>query len=121
MKSQIGYSVFLKILNARVPPRHRNGHRPLYDGQPEIPPSLRRAIHSFLLVCAARQARGQVRQHNSMLIHVTRFTSVQQAVSNQVREELSSIRRRIRRGDGGLRRTFLSDLASVPVTETPPL
>jgi len=93
-----------------VPPRHRNGHRPLCDGQPEIPPSLRRAIHSFLLVCAARLARGQVREHNSMLIHVTRFTSVQQAVSNQVREELSSIRRRIRRGDGRFPRTLLSEL-----------
>jgi hypothetical protein len=93
-----------------MPPRHRNGHRPIYGGQPEIPPSLQLAIHSFLLSCAARQARGQVRVHNSMLIHVTRFTSVQQAVYNQVREELSSIRRRIRRGDGGSPRPLLSEL-----------
>ena len=93
-----------------MPPRHRNGHQPLYEGEPEIPPSLRQAIHSFVLVCAARRARGQEREHNSMLVHVTRFTNVQQAVSNQVREELNSIRRRIRRGDGGLPRTLLSEL-----------
>jgi hypothetical protein len=93
-----------------MPPRHRNGHRPLYGGQPGISPSLRLAIHSFLLACAARQARGQVRVHNSMLIHVTRFTSVQQAVYNQVRDELGSIRRRIRRGDGGSPRPLLSEL-----------
>jgi len=93
-----------------MPPRHRNGHRPLYDGLPEIPPSLRLAIYSFLLTCAARQARGQVRVHNSMLVHITRFTSVQQAVYNQVREDLSSIRRRVRRGDGGSSRPLLSEL-----------
>ncbi|MFH0995759.1 MAG: Z1 domain-containing protein [Pseudomonadota bacterium] len=93
-----------------MPPRHRNGHRPLFRGQPEIPPSLRLAIHSFLLACAARQARDQVRVHNSMLIHVTRFTNVQKAVYNQVREELNSIRRRLRHGDGGSPRPLLSEL-----------
>ena len=96
--------------NGWMPARHRNGHHPLYEGRPEIPPSLRRAIHSFLLACTARQARGQIRVHNSMLIHVTRFTVVQQAVHHQVREELDSIRRRIRRGDGGYPRPVLSEL-----------
>ncbi|NED81698.1 endonuclease, partial [Streptomyces sp. SID11233] len=34
--------------------------------------------------CAARRARGQVAVHNSMLVHVTRFTAVQQQVRDQI-------------------------------------
>ncbi len=93
-----------------MPPRHRNGHRPLYGGLSEVPPSLRNAIYSFILSCCVRQLRGQVRVHNSMLVHVTRFTSVQQAVFIQVREEIDSIRRRIRRGEGNASATIYSIL-----------
>lgn len=59
-----------------------------------------------------------------MLIHVTHFTRVQQAVYNQVREELSSVRQKILRVDGGLPKTPLSDLLQlweegfIPTTES---
>ncbi|MDQ3671722.1 MAG: Z1 domain-containing protein, partial [Actinomycetota bacterium] len=65
-----------------------------------LPDSLRRAIRCFLLVCAARSARGQTDVHNSMLIHVTRFTLVQAQVTEQVKDELSSLKKRVRFGDG---------------------
>ncbi|WP_373515362.1 Z1 domain-containing protein [Persicitalea sp.] len=52
-----------------VPDKHKK-----YDPLPEqIPTSLDYAIKCFLLVCAARRARGQNNQHNSMLIHISRF------------------------------------------------
>lgn len=82
-----------------MPPRHRNGHRPLYNGQNELPLSLQEAILSFILVCTARRLRGQEIQHNSMLIHVTRFTNVQASVKRQVGEFLTSVKRRLKRGE----------------------
>jgi hypothetical protein len=65
-----------------LPIRHRGGRR--LNG--DIPQSLRTAVMSFLLACAARRARGQVKVHNSMLVHVTRFTIVQDLVREQVEE-----------------------------------
>jgi hypothetical protein len=82
-----------------VPPLHRNGHLPLYEGDLTLPPSLDEAIRAFLLVCATRLVRGEIAAHNSMLVHVTRFTSVQKSVQHQVKEALTGIVRRLRRGD----------------------
>ena len=79
-----------------IPNRHRNGHVP-----GPLPGSVRRAIHAFVLARAARIARGQSREHNSMLIHVTRFTSIQDAVRAQIEEELEFLKSRIKFGDGG--------------------
>jgi hypothetical protein len=80
-----------------MPPKHNKTHEPLYDGMPVPPPSLRQAIDSFVLACAARVCRGQGNKHSSMLIHVTRFTAVQDAVKFQVQEEVDSIHRRLTR------------------------
>lgn len=57
----------------------------------DMPDSLIRAIRVFILVCAARHARGQITEHNSMLVHVTRFTDVQETVAGQVRAEVKWI------------------------------
>jgi len=78
-----------------LPSGHRNGH--LVQG---LPDSLREAMRAFVLTCAARRARGQKTEHNSMLIHVTRFTSVQRGVADAVRNELHSLVNRLRYGDG---------------------
>jgi len=77
-------------------PPHKNGHVPA----PDLPVSLRRAIKSFILVCAARIVRGQAGEHNTMLIHVTRFASVQKLVADQVKAELNFIEGRLKYGDG---------------------
>ena len=61
--------------------------------------SLREAISAFVLICAARQARGQVNEHNSMLVHVTRFQDVQKRVADQISEHLRLLQSRIRYGD----------------------
>lgn len=78
-----------------MPDRHRKDWVP-----PEpLPASLREAIGAFVLACAARRARGQVSEHNSMLVHVTRFQDVQNRVAGQVDEALRLLRDRIRYGD----------------------
>ena len=66
----------------------------------ELPASLREAMRAFILTCAARAARGDGEQHNSMLIHVTRFVDVQSQVAELVGFELSDLQNRIRYGDG---------------------
>lgn len=66
----------------------------------EMPASLHEALRAFVLVCAARAARGQVGVHNSMLVHVTRFVDVQQLVYEQVSKEIELIKDRLQYGDG---------------------
>lgn len=83
-----------------MPPRHRNGHVPLGEGENGLPPSLVEAIDSFVLACAVRRLRGQGAEHASMLIHVTRFNSVQELVCNAVDAHVSRMRQRIDRGIG---------------------
>lgn len=105
-----------------IPPRHQNGYRPLWQGQSEVPPSLKEAIASFILVCAARRARGETGVHNSMLVHVTRFTVVQAEVVKQVTDALRNAARHLRFGGSdsdpfaaGLRRLWEGDFC--PTTQ----
>ena len=65
-----------------------------------LPDSLKEAIRAFILSCAARSVRGQARSHNSMLVHVTRFTAVQQCINDLVAQELKTLQRRLMYGDG---------------------
>ena len=53
----------------------------------ELPNSLTSAMRAFILACAVRAVRGHEGQHNSMLIHVTRFVDVQSQVADLVRFE----------------------------------
>ncbi len=54
----------------------------------QLPESLLEAMRAFLLVCAARRIRKEGVVHNSMLIHVTRFTSVQRQLKDLIEREL---------------------------------
>lgn len=58
----------------------------------ELPPSLKEAIAYFLLVNAIRDIRGDRKSHRSMMIHVSRFTDVQNQISGLVYEWLEQIR-----------------------------
>ena len=86
--------------NSWMPKKHKNGHTPRFKGEDVLPPSLIEAINSFLLACAVRQLRGQQSEHASMLIHVTRFTSVQQHIHSQVKKQVNHLRQRLSRGIG---------------------
>lgn len=87
-----------------MPASHRRDHVPVYLGEEVIPPSLREAVLSFILVIAARRLRGDTGAHNSMLVHVTRFNDVQEKVYNQIECERQNIVNRLRNktGDKGL-------------------
>lgn len=84
-------------LDGWMPPKHNKEHIPLHGGLDALPPSLREAIGSFVLACAARVCRGQGSEHSSMLIHVTRFNLVQREVHRQVEEIVKRMRQRITR------------------------
>lgn len=93
----------------------RPGHRK--DAAPgRVPASLKEAIRAFVLVIAAREARGQVGVHNSMLVHVTRFVDVQAQLTHQIQAEVDALKDRITYRDEGseehvadLRRLWESD------------
>jgi len=61
----------------------------------DLPESLKRALKFFLLSCAARRLRSEGVPHNSMLVHVTRFTAVQQQIKVLIDKELSGLVSRI--------------------------
>lgn len=78
-----------------MPAKHDKAHVPKYRGKNELPGSLREAIQSFVLTCAARACRGQRNKHSSMLVHVTRFTEVQNKVKAQVDDYVKRMKQRL--------------------------
>lgn len=90
---------FDQTLEDWIPDPHDKYLRPRFNGQDVIPPSLENAIDAFLLTCAARVARGQAREHNSMLVHVSRFVDVHSEVHRQVEKYLRETRAMISNGD----------------------
>jgi hypothetical protein len=87
---------FIDDADEWVPPRHKNTLVPRYNGKSGVPPSLEKAIRSFVLASAARFTRGQETSHKSMLVHVTRFTAVQHHVYEQVRQVVEDLKTRWR-------------------------
>ncbi len=77
-----------------IPDRHRSDFI-----LTEMPESMRYAIRCFLLTCAARSIRREGSPHNSMLIHVTRFTAVQGLLYEMVEAELRDLTARIMSGE----------------------
>jgi hypothetical protein len=75
---------------------HKSDFVPLWGGERRIPPSLEEAILAFILVCAARRARGSPTAHNSMLIHVSRFTNVQLIVHAELDAWFKGVGRQLR-------------------------
>lgn len=82
-----------------IPQKHDKTLKPRFDGDDVIPPSLERAIDTFLVTCAARAARGQGRAHSSMLVHVSRWVDVHVEVHRQVEAYLLKTRAQISNND----------------------
>lgn len=80
-----------------VPDRHKKDWE-----VPSLPLSLKMAIKSFLLACTVRHIRRSLPSHNSMLIHVTRFTNVQRQIGELVEGELRRLVARIQNRNDGL-------------------
>lgn len=92
--------------HAWIPDKHKADHVP---GK-ALPSSLREAMRVFLLAGAVRAARGQGRQHHTMLVHVTMYTGVQRLISDQIREELDGIRRLLVYGEGAVQHGLWAEL-----------
>lgn len=76
----------------------------------DLPPTMKEAILVFILSAAGRAARGQTAVHNSMLIHVTRFTAVQQRVYDLVHEYVKEVNLRLKFNEGGRKDKILDEL-----------
>lgn len=50
----------------------------------ELPNSLKQAVRNFLLNIGIRCLRGDETEHNSMLVHTTRFTRIHEDISNLI-------------------------------------
>ena len=57
-----------------------------------LPPSMYEAIAYFLLFNAIRDLRGDYTEHRSMMIHVSRFTDVQNRIAEAVNEWLVQVK-----------------------------
>jgi len=62
----------------------------------EIPPSLKNAIHTFILAKSIRIIRGQEKKHASMMINVSRFVGVQRQIRDIVSFYIETLARAVR-------------------------
>ncbi|WP_437650326.1 Z1 domain-containing protein [Sorangium sp. So ce362] len=69
-----------------IPEKHRQEHAPT-----AVPSSLRNAVLSYLIAGAVRCCRGQSTRHHTLLVHVTRFTAVQQRVASLIERLLARL------------------------------
>lgn len=58
----------------------------------ELPPSMKEAMTYFLIANCIRDIRGDIKEHRSMMIHVSRFTNVQDQISGLVYRWLEDMR-----------------------------
>jgi len=91
----------------------RTAHIPLVNGARTIPQSLRRAVMCFILSSAVRALREPGPVINSMLVHVIRFTNVQEIVRQEIEEYLTEITNRLRMGDGRRKPSLLDEFRSL--------
>lgn len=97
----------------------KNEHKKDDDRPIELPPSLNKAIKCFFLSCAARRVRGQENEHNSMLIHVTRFIDWQDRIASLVEDQVKTYARLVEFNDNDFLRELerLWNEEFVPVTK----
>ncbi|MET8923086.1 Z1 domain-containing protein [Streptomyces sp. NPDC004623] len=74
-----------------LPDGHKKGYRP---GK-QLPPSLIEALDAFVLGTAVRRVRARDNDvaggHNTMLVHVTRWTDVQGEIARQIEDHLQGM------------------------------
>ena len=96
-KPRLPLSTTVKDAELIFPPRHK---KDLVVNQ--LPYSLKYAVKQYLLACSARLYRKTSNVHNSMLVHVTRYTAVQNSVSELIKKELQILKNRIGDSDDDL-------------------
>lgn len=66
------------------------------DDFEDISPSLRSAVNTFLIANVIRDLRGDVSEHRSMMVNVTRFVNTQKLIRKALDEYLNEIKRSIK-------------------------
>jgi hypothetical protein len=84
----------------------------------QLPTSLIEALRTFIVARAVRLHRGQTKEHNSMLVNVSRFTDVQGQVRSLLQEALLGIQADVRLNGGlpvdrALRNPEMTDLHQI--------
>lgn len=91
------------------------------DFDPEITPSLRRAVLWFWLATAARHARGQEGEHSSMLVHAHSDTRVHDSFAAPLRQLRTQVGAALRTGRPDLtlefERLWRTETGKVPASE----
>lgn len=103
-----------RVIDDYDPPFFRTINRENKDILPEyLPPSLERAIKSFILTCAIRRVRGHENKHNSMLVHVALLVRWIDRVAYLVNEKTKEYKNAIQSED----ETLLSELKELYETD----
>jgi len=101
-------------INDFDPPFFRTINRENKDILPEyLPPSLERAIKSFILTCAIRRERGHENKHNSMLVHVALLVRWIDKVAYLVNEKTKEYKNAIQSDDDAI----LNELKEIYITD----
>lgn len=101
-------------INDYDPPFFKTINRENKDILPEcLPPSLERAIKSFILTCAIRRVRGQENKHNSMLVHVALLVRWIDRVAYLVNEKTKEYKNAIQSED----ETLINELQEIYETD----
>lgn len=101
-------------INDFDPPFFSTINRENKDILPEyLPPSLERAIKSFILTCAIRRVRGHENKHNSMLVHVALLVRWIDRVAYLVNEKTKEYKNAIQSED----ETLINELQEIYETE----
>lgn len=79
--------LYLDEMNLFFPFTHKKDH--VVDA---LPPSLYEAMTYFLLANAVRDLRSNATEHRSMMVHVSRFTDIQNQIMELINEWLIQIR-----------------------------
>lgn len=90
LNDQSNYLVSITDYLEDIPSKHKKDF-----SLPSIPSSLYEAVRLFLLNVAIRASRGQGSKHNSMLIHVTRFTNIHQRIALHIETYITKIKKDI--------------------------
>ncbi|WP_289137779.1 Z1 domain-containing protein [uncultured Brevibacillus sp.] len=89
-----------------------DGHKKDYFVK-SLPPTLKKAIKVFVISCAARMVRGQITAHKSMLVHVTRFTAVQERIRDLILEEVTRLQNLLDFGSGNSTYQLIDELKKI--------
>lgn len=101
-------------INDFDPPFFRTINRENKDILPEyLPPSLERAIKSFILTCVIRRVRGHENKHNSMLVHVALLVLWIDRVAYLVNEKTKEYKNAIQSED----ETLINELKDIYETD----